>query len=225
MPQGIEFEKQQMFIRNIEVVESPNNLIVTSLKRLYDRDNAIEQRFASSVYFNPTKSSFEVLSSSPNREFGGIRNFVGKVPANRTVPCKIQGTVQVVDSVPGNQRQIKQSLFEIWELVYQRLCSSLWVMLNCDSVSAFPCNSSGVEILDVFHGPLNFQSGISKQCAHGKEIITRDERKAIRTRFMPHPAKQRNFGQNENESPLVNQPLATIADAVCRAFNFKFRLS
>ena len=61
-----------MFIRNIEVVESPKNPIVTPLKRLYDRDDAIEQRFASSVYFNPTKSSFEVLPSSANREFGGI---------------------------------------------------------------------------------------------------------------------------------------------------------
>ncbi len=217
MSQGVEFEKQQMFIRNIEVVDSPNYLVVTSLKRLYDRDNAIEQRFASGVYFNSVKSSFELLSSSPNREFGGIRKFVGKVPANRAVPCKIQGGVQVVDSVSGYQRQIKQSLFEIWKLVYKRLHAGLWVVLDSDSVSCFPRDSSGVEILDMFLGPLNFQSGVSKQYAHGEEIITRDDRKAIRTRLMSHPAKQRNFGQNENGSLPGHQPLAKFNDAVCRA--------
>lgn len=171
MPCWIEPEKQEMFVRNIEIVKHPNGRVVPSVVRLYVAEDAIEQAFASGIYFNPMESVEDAFYSFPHREPGVARNFIGKVPANRAVPCEIQSASQVVNDISGDERQIEQGLFEIWELVYQRLCSSVWVMLDCGSVSVFLRDNSDLQFRDVLIGPINLQAGISKKCAHTREVI------------------------------------------------------
>ena len=75
------FEKQEMLVRNIEIVKGPDNRITpsgVSVVWLYGGNHAIKQGFASGVYFNAVKDSFEGFSTIPHREFGVFREFVGQ---------------------------------------------------------------------------------------------------------------------------------------------------
>ncbi len=145
-----QFEKQKVFVRNIEIVKRPDNTILASFVRLYLGNNAVKKAFASGVYFNPMKGTFEIFSGFPHGEFGGVRKFVGDVLIDCAAPRKIQGAVQVVDSVPNNKGQIRENFFRFWELVYQGLSGSVWVLLDCSATSIFQRDNNVLQIRDMF---------------------------------------------------------------------------
>ena len=92
----------------------------------------------------------------PAGELGGIRNFVGKMPANRAVPREIPSAVKIMDSVPHGERQLLKGCFDVWSRVYDCLDASLGIYLNCGSVSFFQRENIGLQISDMFIGPFDF---------------------------------------------------------------------
>ncbi|MGB6484109.1 MAG: hypothetical protein WBE86_11550 [Candidatus Acidiferrales bacterium] len=168
---GSEFKKQQMLVRDVEIVKHPYNGIVRSTEWLDFGHDAIKERFAPGIYFNAVKGSFDTLSRFPNGEFCGIGNLVGNNSADSAVPCKIKGGVQIMDGVSGDQGEFLQAGVNFWNLVLDRLNSSVRLTLDCHSVGIFERENSGVHIRDVFFGPFDFESGVPVKCAHADSIL------------------------------------------------------
>ena len=153
-------QKDEMFVRNVEVVKRPNGVSIPSVVRLNFRYDTVKQGRATLVYLNVAKGTFDVISRVPDREFSVLRKPVGQTSTDRVVPREVHRTSGVVNCIPDNQREIIESKPEIWDFMYQRL-SAIHAVLDCRGVSFFQRENSGVQVRDVFLGPLNLKSGVS----------------------------------------------------------------
>ncbi|HEY6466853.1 MAG TPA: hypothetical protein VIY69_12720, partial [Candidatus Acidoferrales bacterium] len=166
----IESESQQMLVRNVEIVKSPNYGVMPSFVRLNVGDDTIEQAFAPGIYFNATKGSFHTFSSFPHGEFRLIGDFVGQNSRNGAVPSEIHGSAEIMKGIPDNQRKLREGLLEFRELMYKRL-AAIWAMLDSHTVAVFVRQNSGIEVRDVFIGPFDFETGIPIECTHAGSIL------------------------------------------------------
>ncbi len=72
-----QFQGNDMFVRDVEIVKGQHNRIVPSLVWLDLKNNEIKQVPTSGVYLDTMKGRFNFLSFLSNREFGFRRDFVG----------------------------------------------------------------------------------------------------------------------------------------------------
>jgi ribosomal protein S20 len=169
MPRRVESEKENMFVRDINIVKCPSGGIVPSVVRLNLGHDAIKKRFTPGIYLNPVKGSLDLLPSMPNGKLCRIGDFVGEASANCGEPCEVHSCPQVVESISDNQGQIIQTVSEVWDFMFERL-SAVWTVLDCGSATIFERINGGVHVRDMFLSPLNLQSGVPVKCAHAKEV-------------------------------------------------------
>lgn len=160
MPSGTKFEKQDMLVRNIQIVKSPDNTVVPSFVWLNFGDDAIKECFTPGVYLNTVKGSFETLLCLPNWKLSTGRHLVGQASLHRAVPCEVESSMQIVEGIPNDQRQVIQSIPEIRKLMFERL-SSIWALLDRSNAGIFERVNSGIHVRDMLIGPFHLESSIS----------------------------------------------------------------
>jgi hypothetical protein len=131
--------------------------------------DALKERRTPGIYLNPVKGSLDFLPSTPNGKSRRIRDFVWETSANCGEPSEIHSSPQIVEGISDNQRQIIQTVSEVWDFMFQRL-SAVWTVLDCGSATIFERINGGLHVRDMFLGPLNFQAGVSKRCIHTQEV-------------------------------------------------------
>lgn len=89
MPCRVKSEKEDMFVRDVDIVKRPSGGIVPSLVWLNLGHDALKERIASGIYLNSVKGSFDFLSGFPNRELGSVGKLVGETPADCGVPREV----------------------------------------------------------------------------------------------------------------------------------------
>lgn len=132
----VKSEEEEMLVENIKIVKCPSGGIIASFVRLNLGDNAVKQPIASGIYLNAVKDSFDVLPSFPNGELGRIGNLLREQPADCDVPCEVQSAPKIVNGISDNQRQIIQSISEVWNFMLQRL-ATVRAELDCGSATIF----------------------------------------------------------------------------------------
>ena len=171
MPCRVKSEKEDMLVRDVDIVKRPSGGIVPTLVWLNLAHNALKERIASGIYLNPVKGSFDFLSGFPNRELGSVGKLVGETPANCGVPCEVHSGPQIVKGISDNQGQIIQTVSKVWDFMFQRL-PAVRTVLDCGSATIFEHVDSGVHIRDMFLGPLNLEPGVSIKCAHNQGVYS-----------------------------------------------------
>jgi hypothetical protein len=166
---GSQPDQQQMLVGNVEFVKGVNNAILPAFVRLYFGDDHIEKFVASGIYFNAMKSRFDVLSRRAYGEVVVLRNGPRCVPLENTAPSEIESRVEIMDSISNDQRQAQTSALRVWEIMYQRLIASVTIFLDYRGVRFFERQDGGLKIVDMFIGPIDFQSGISELSSHDTE--------------------------------------------------------
>lgn len=161
---------QQMFVRNIDIVYGPDNLVVPSIIWLDPVENKFPQFFKPGIYLNAVEGVFDKLPRLPDRETCFGIQFVGQAPGNDFDPREIERSPNVVDSIPDDQGYAPKLPFDIRDCVYNRLSTSERVILNCGSVSFFERQKCGLHLRNMFIGPLNFEPGIMEDRLHGPTV-------------------------------------------------------
>ena len=160
-----QFEQQEVFVRNIELVKGPDNAVVPSLVWLNVGNNGLEEGGAGDIYFSPLQGTFNMRTRWERRKFGVVVKGGGNESFNCGYPGKVESGVKVVDSIAYDQRQFQQCMFESWEGVYQHLVASFRISLDCSQVSLFQRDDSCLKLIDMFIGPIDLQASISKTCS------------------------------------------------------------
>jgi hypothetical protein len=173
----VESEKENMFVRDIDIVKRPNGGIVPSVVRLNLGHDAVKERFTPGIYLNPMKGSLDLLPSMPYGKLCRVGDFVREASANCGEPGEVQSSPQIVDGISDNQGQLIQSISEFWNFMLQRL-SAVWAVLDCHSATIFERENGGIHVRDMFLGPLNFQAGVSKRCIHTQKVYANPEEAA-----------------------------------------------
>jgi hypothetical protein len=114
---------------------------------------------------------FNFFPSIADREFVEVRDSSRSVSLKSTSPRIIEGRAEIVKGISNNQGQVQESIFMFWEVMYKALVSCLTITLNCSRFSFYERQDGGIHISDMLIGPLNLESGISKNWAHSKEVI------------------------------------------------------
>ncbi len=169
VPCRVKSEKEDMLVRDVDIVKCPSGRIVPSLVRLNLRHDAVEERFASGIYLNPVKGTLDFLSCFPNWELGSVGKLVRETSADCGVPREVHSGSQIVESITGDQGQVIQGVCEVGDFMFQRL-SAVWALLDCHSASIFERDNSGVHVRDMFLGPLHLESSIPIKCTHAESL-------------------------------------------------------
>ena len=169
LPNGVKTEEQEVLVRNVKIVQCPDGRVIPSIVRLDLGHNAFVQPDASGIYLNPMKGTMDILPSIADGELGGMGNLVRQQSENCAMPSEVKRAAQVMNSVPSNQGQFVQGISEVRDFVYKGL-STVRVILDCGSTTILQRSVRRFELLDVFFGPLDLESGISVECAHNREV-------------------------------------------------------
>jgi hypothetical protein len=162
-----QFEQQEMFVRDVEIVKRLDNTKVPSVVRPYFGNNKLEECGTQGMYFNTLKATFDTLLSFPNWEpsmFG-----LGKVNAASLTdgaPSKIESRMEIVNGISRDEGKLQEFFVKVWDFVLQLLNASIRVQLECGSILLFQKDICVLHVRDMFIGPIKLQSGMSKQCSH-----------------------------------------------------------
>lgn len=75
---GVQAEKQEMLIGDVEIVKCPNGAIMPSVVWLNLGHNAIPKRWTPGIYLNPVKGTLDFVPFLPNRELSIVGELSGR---------------------------------------------------------------------------------------------------------------------------------------------------
>src|ERR1035437_1313855 len=148
-----DWKQQFVFVRDIEIVKSPE-VDIPSTVRLYVGGDLFEESGTGLVYLSPRKRVIKHLRSLPERELPelSLREFES---VDRLNPGVIQGGSQVVDSIASRERNIDEAISKIGAFVLDRLSSGFFLPLDGRSVIPFQREGKRLNFSDVLIGPVN----------------------------------------------------------------------
>jgi len=153
-------DEQAMFISNIEIVNGPNGIIPSTVRLYCVHDEIEESRGA--LYTSFLKPTFYLFSALANRHFCPIINESRRDLFDSLKPDIIKGTIQIVNCVPNEQRQIIERS-GITEIVRQDFTTRLRVNIDSGYIRFVQESNARLNIVDMCMGPLDFATCVMEK--------------------------------------------------------------
>lgn len=166
---GSKGNQEAMFVSLIENVNGPDGKItIPSIVRAYLIKDQPEKWLAGSVYFCPAQGIFKSLTGGIHGELGESSDGAGSDAFDGLHPRVVEGTFEVVDSIPEQQSGIGKNLLSIHDVVNEDLIKTVRVSIDSGSVVIWQTGEPFLQFTDMFIGSFDLRSGVA-ECHRAKD--------------------------------------------------------
>lgn len=164
--------KKPVLISVVEIVNGPNG-VIPSLARLYRVEHEPKEGRADSVYMSMRQKTFHFFDGLADGEFRPVINKRGSTLLDGFQPSIVESAFKVMDSITNHESEVIEGI-DIAKSVCESLSSILRVNLNSTGISFIKRDDARFDVQDVFIGPINFQSSVSKMGSHKRKAYQGD---------------------------------------------------
>ena len=161
-------DSEEMLVANVDIVKSVDDAIHPSIVRLNGGHKHIEDfGMRCGIYLNTVKGVCQLLTGVTDGEIGVAQISGDTFFHSDSDPSVVESGSKIVQSVSRYEGELLASSSEIRRRVLDNLVSNVTVYVGPRSLLLYQIPNDFLSITNMFVGPINLESGILEENAHG----------------------------------------------------------